>query len=98
MRNIKRRNLFTKAVHHEAITGTGKFKTKEGTATHVVTIGKNAAVHRVDDFLDEHHDYMKTPRATKGKHGEGSTAVRLDTPKIPKRVIKLKLVKKKELR
>lgn len=88
MTNIRRRNLFTKAIHHEAITGTGKFKTKEGTATHVVTIGKNAAVHRVDDFLDEHHDYMKIPRATKGKHGEGSTAVRLDTPKIPKRIKK----------
>ena len=35
MTNIRRENLFTRAVHHEAITGTGKFKTREGTATHV---------------------------------------------------------------
>ena len=82
--NIKEGNDFLKAIHHEAITGEGKFKSKEGTATHVVTIGKNAAVHSVDEFLDEYHDHMKTPRATKGKHGEGSTAVRLDTPKKPK--------------
>ena len=90
----KKRNLFTRFIHHEAITGNGKFKTKEGTATHVVTIGKNAAVHRINDFLDEYNDYMKMPRATKGKHGEGSTAVRLDTPKKPK-TIKLQVKSKK---
>lgn len=88
---MARKNLFLRAVHHEAITGQGKFKTEDGTATHVVTIGKNASVHRVDDFLNEHHEFMKTPRASKGKHGEGSTAVRLDTPKKPKRrIVKLR--------
>jgi len=77
------KSLFRRAVHHEAITGEGKFKTKEGTASHIVTIGSNASVHRVNDFLDEYHDHMKVPRATKGKHGGDSTAVRLDTPKKP---------------
>jgi hypothetical protein len=75
--------VFTRAIHHEAISGEGNFATQEGTATHIVTIGKNANVYGIDEFLDEHHSYMRIPRATKGKHGEGSTAVRLDTPKKP---------------
>lgn len=94
-----------RAVHREAITGEGKFKTQEGTATHVVTIGKKAKVQSVDEFMHDHEPYFSRPRATKGKHGEETTAVRLDTPKIPAKVqkerdaadeknVKTKLVKK----
>jgi hypothetical protein len=86
----KKKNEFLKSVHREAISGEGKFKTKEGTATHVVTIGKDASVHSVDDFLEQHHPYMKTPQARMGKHGAGSTAVRLDTPKKSKRILRKK--------
>jgi hypothetical protein len=72
-------------VHKEAITGNGKFKGDEGKATHVVTIGKDAKVRSVNEFMDEYEPHFKQPRATKGKHGEASTAVRLDTPKKPKK-------------
>lgn len=81
---------FSRAVHHEAITGEGKFKTKEGTATHVVTIGKNASVDRVGDFLDKHEGEgnLQEARAGTGKHRGTSTAVRLDTPKSKSEKIK----------
>lgn len=82
-------------VAEEALTGRGKFKGVEGTATHIATIGKGGEVSKADDYLDRHMQYMKRPRATKGKHGEGTTAVRLDTPKIPKNKIVKKVIAKK---
>jgi hypothetical protein len=82
-------------VHKEAITGNGKFKGDEGKATHVVTIGKDAKVSSVGEFMDEYEPHFKQPRASKGKHGDTSTAVRLDTPKKPKRVAVTAEVKKK---
>lgn len=85
---------FNREVHEEAITGKGKFPTKLGTATHIVTIGEKAKVQKVSDYLDEHEKngnlLTNVARATKGKHGEKegeegekveSTAVRLDAPK-----------------
>ena len=73
-------------VHKEAITGNGKFNGDEGKATHVVTIGKNAAVSSVGKFLDEYEPHFSQPNARAGKRGPGtnSTAVRLETPKKPK--------------
>lgn len=82
--NTHNKNGLLRAIHHEAITGEGKFATQEGTATHVATIGQGAEVHSVGSFLDHHEPWFNNPRAGQGKHGEGSTAVRLDTPTIPK--------------
>lgn len=89
--NVLLQNLHKKLPgleHHvarEAITGEGKFANQEGKATHVVSIGKNARVWNVDEFMHEHHNYIKPARASAGKHGGSSTAVRMDVPKIPKR-------------
>lgn len=77
-------------VAEEALTGRGKFKNVEGTATHIATIGKGGKISKADDYLNSHMQYMKRPRATKGKHGEGTTAVRLDTPRIPKKKVVIK--------
>lgn len=81
---IHNKNGLLSAVHREAITGEGKFKTKEGTATHVATIGPEAEVHHITDFMKKYAPWFHNPRAGSGKHGEQSTAVRLDTPSIPK--------------
>ena len=77
-------NGLNRAIHEEAISGKQKFNTEEGTATHVSTHGKGAKTQSVGEFLDDHEHWMSNPRAGAGKHGEGSTAVRLDTPTMPK--------------